>query len=226
MCGRFVALTDPDGLVKFFVIDERRDDDLGPNYNVAPTDPIRAVAAHEDKRFLVTFRWGLVPRWADSPKVAATMINARAETVATKPAFRDALRRRRCLIPADGFYEWRTNEAGVKVPHFIHAADGAPLAFAGLWETWRDREDPDRPPLRTCTIITRAAEGPVTALHDRMPLALPRNEWSTWLAADATQSETVALLHAPAADLVFHPVSTRVNAVANNDPTLLEPVAA
>jgi putative SOS response-associated peptidase YedK len=226
MCGRFVALSDPDGLVKFFVVDERRDDDLPPNYNVAPTDPIRAVATHDDRRFLVTFRWGLVPSWADSPKVAATMINARAETVATKPAFRDALGRRRCLIPADGFYEWCVNDAGVKVPHFIHSPDGSPLAFAGLWATWRDRENPDRPPLRSCTIITRAAEGPVTALHDRMPLVLPQDDWATWLAADATQQETTALLHTPAAALTFHPVSTRVNAVANNDATLLDPVAA
>ena len=226
MCGRFVALSDPDGLVKFFVIDERRDDDLPPNFNVAPTDPIRAVAAHDDKRFLVTFRWGLVPRWADSRKVAATMINARAETVATKPAFRDALRRRRCLIPADGFYEWCVNDAGEKVPHFIRSPDSTPLAFAGLWETWRDQNDPERPPLRTCTVITRAAEGPVTALHDRMPLVLAPDDWATWLAADATQQETVALLQAPPAELVFHPVSTRVNAVANNDATLLDPVAA
>src|SRR5688500_9258472 len=184
MCGRFVSALDPDGLVKFFVIDDRKDDDLPPSYNVAPTDPVRAVAAHQDHRYLVTFRWGLVPRWAESPKVAATMINARAETAAGKPAFRDALRRRRCLIPADGFYEWTKAPDGTKLPHFITPAEGGLLAFAGLWETWRDNADPEAPPLRSCTILTRAAQGSVTELHDRMPLALPRDAWDFWLAAD------------------------------------------
>ncbi|HVM18615.1 MAG TPA: SOS response-associated peptidase [Egibacteraceae bacterium] len=219
MCGRFVAATDPDGLVRFFTIDERKDDDLPPSYNVAPTDPVRAVAAHAGRRYLVTFRWGLVPHWAESPKLAATMINARAETVATKPAFRDALRRRRCLIPADGFYEWKAGDDGVKVPHFIRSADGAPLAFAGLWETWRDA---DGRPLKSCTIVTRAAQGPVTDLHDRMPLALPSAAWSPWLDAATGAEEVTALLHSEPPRLRFHAVTTRVNAVRNNDPTLIE----
>lgn len=225
MCGRFVAVTDPDGLVKFFTIDDRKDDDLPPNYNVAPTDPVRAVAAHDDQRYLVTFRWGLVPSWADSPKLAATMINARAETVTSKPAFRDAVRRRRCLIPADGFYEWTTNEQGRKQPHFITAAAGGPLAFAGLWETWRDRSNPDAPPLRSCTIVTRAAQAPVTRLHDRMPLALPRDAWSAWLDAGTSEHEVTALLHCDPPALEHRPVSTRVNTVANNDPELLVPLS-
>ena len=126
MCGRFVALSDPDGLVRFFVVDERRTDDLPPNYNVAPTDPVHAVAPHDNKRYLVTFRWGLVPHWSDSPATAAKMINARAETAASKPAYREALRRRRCLIPAAGFYEWQVAPDGTKIPHFIHRPDGAP----------------------------------------------------------------------------------------------------
>ena len=224
MCGRFVAASDVDGLVKFFVIDDRKDDALPPTYNVAPTDPVRAVAQHDDRRYLVTFRWGLVPHWAESRKVAATMINARAETVAEKPAFRDALARRRCLIPADGFYEWCVDASGVKVPHFIHRADRQPLAFAGLWETWRG--EGGAAPLRTCTIITRPAEGPVTSLHDRMPLSLPPETWQAWLAPDTPRAETIALLHTKPADLRFHPVSTRVNAVANNDADLLTPVDA
>ena len=223
MCGRFVALTDPDGLVKFFTIDDRKDDDLPPNYNVAPTDPIRAVAAHDGRRYLVTFRWGLVPSWADSPKVAATMINARAETVADKPAFRDALRRRRCLIPADGFYEWTKDPEGRKQPHFITPSAGGLLAFAGLWETWRDRSNPQAPPLRSCTIVTRAAEGSVTQLHDRMPLALPRDACGSWLDQDTRADEVVALLHSDPPALEHRPVSQRVNAVANNDPDLLSP---
>lgn len=225
MCGRFVAATDPDGLVRFFTIDERKDDDLPPSYNVAPTDPVRAVAAHEGRRLLVTFRWGLVPHWAESPKVAATMINARAESVATKPAFRDALGRRRCLIPADGFYEWTKSADGKKIPHFISRPDGNPLALAGVWETWRDKADPDAPPLRSCSIITRAAEGPVTELHDRMPLVLPAEAWSPWLDRETSSEEVTALLHADVPALQLRTVSTRVNAVANNDPELLEPVA-
>jgi putative SOS response-associated peptidase YedK len=225
MCGRFVALSDPDGLVKFFTIDERKADDVPPNYNVAPTDPVYAVAAHDERRYLVSFRWGLVPHWAESPKVAATMINARAETAATKPAFRDALKRRRCLIPASGFYEWTKAADGSKLPHFITPADGGLLAFAGLWETWRDRQNPDAPPLRSCTILTRAADGPVTQLHDRMPLALPAGAWDAWLDADSSAGEVKALLHAEPPALDFRRVSTRVNAVANNDAELLAPVA-
>ena len=225
MCGRFVAISDPDGLVKFFTIDERKADELPPSYNVAPTDPVYAVAAHDDRRLLVTFRWGLVPHWADSPKVAATMINARAETVADKPAFRDSLRRRRCLIPADGFYEWTKDAQGGKQPHFITAAAGGPLALAGLWATWRDPSDPQAPPLKSCTIVTRPAEGPVTELHDRMPLALSAADWSAWLDPATAAGEVTALLHAEPPPLQFRPVSRRVNAVANNDAELLETVA-
>lgn len=226
MCGRFVALTDPDGLVKFFTIDERKDDDLPPNYNVAPTDPVRAVAAHDGARYLVTFRWGLVPHWAESPKPAATMINARAETVESKPAFRDALRRRRCLIPADGFFEWTTDEQRRKQPHFITPEAGGLLAFAGLWETWRDPQDPQAAPLKTCTILTRTAEGRVTDLHDRMPLALPPDAWAAWLDTQTSPQEVTALLHVDPPALQHRPVSPRVNAVANNDPELLAPLPA
>ena len=224
MCGRFVAATDPDGLVTFFTIDERKTDDLPPNYNVAPTDPVYAIAAHDHRRVLVSFRWGLVPSWAASPKLAATMINARSETVATKPAFREALRRRRCIIPADGFYEWTTGSAGQKIPHYIRSQDAGPLAFAGLWETWRDPADPQAPPLRSCTILTRPAEGPVTTLHDRMPVALPPGAWSAWLAPDTEAGEVTAILHVDPPALRFVEVSARVNTPRNNDAQLLEPV--
>ena len=224
MCGRFVAATDPDGLVRFFSVDDRKTDDLPPSYNVAPTDPVHAVAAHADRRYLVTFRWGLVPHWAESPKLAATMINARSETAASKPAFRDALRRRRCLIPANGFYEWTTRE-GRKIPHYIRPERGL-LAFAGLWETWRSDDEPGAPPLRSCTILTRPAEGPVTALHDRMPLALPAHAWTAWLDPETEAGEITALLRATPPPLHFDEVSQRVNTPRNNDPQLLEPVSA
>ncbi len=218
-----MAVSDPDALVRFFVIDDRKDDDLPPSYNVAPTDPVRAVAAHADRRYLVTFRWGLVPHWATTRGRAATMINARVETVASRPAYRDALQRRRCLIPADGFYEWRRADDCAKVPHFIHAPSREPLAFAGLWETWRDPSEPDAAPLRTCTIITRRAQGPVAQLHDRMPLALPVNAWQSWLDPSTAVARVGALLRSNPPVLTFHRVSPRVNAVRNNDADLIVP---
>ena len=222
MCGRFVALSDPDGLVRFLVVDERRTDaDLAPNYNVAPTQEVYAAAHHDERRFLVTFRWGLVPSWADDPKIGARMINARAETLEAKPAFRESFERRRCLIPADGFYEWlRTDQT--KVPHFIHATDGAPLAFAGLWSSWRDRATGER--LRTCTIVTKAAVPELQPLHDRMPAALRADTWDAWLDPATSTGELRAILGEAPPTLTFHPVSPRVNDHRNSDPSLLDPV--
>ena len=221
MCGRFVSASDPDGLVRFFVIDERKTDDLPPSYNVAPTDPVYAVAAHEQRRYLVSFRWGLVPHWAESPAVGAKMINARAETAAEKPAYREALRRRRCLIPADGFYEWRKDAAGAKTPHFIHRPDHQLLAFAGLWETWRDKDDPQAAPVKSCTILTRPAVTQLQVLHDRMPVALPQDAWAAWLDADVPFGVLQDLLRTPPPELTFRPVSDQVNSVRNNGPQLL-----
>ena len=221
MCGRFVALSDPDGLVRFFVVDERQGDHLPPSYNVAPTQDVHAVAEHDGHRHLVQFRWGLVPGWASEPSVGARMINARAETLADKAAFRPSLDARRCLIPAAGFYEWERTADG-KVPHFIHLEDGEPLAFAGLWSSWRSGDSR----LLTCTIITTAAQGPVTRLHDRMPVVLPRDAWGPWLSRSTGAAEAVAVLRdAPPPALAFHPVSTRVNDHRNNGPQLIEPVA-
>jgi putative SOS response-associated peptidase YedK len=186
MCGRFVTASDPDGLVRFLVVDERRDEQLAPSYNVAPTDAVRAVAEHAGRRHLVTFRWGLVPHWADGPREAARLINARSETAADKPAFRDAFRRKRCLVPADGFYEWDRGPDGSKVPYFIHPTDAPVFAFAGLWDVWRDPSEPHAPPLRTCTILTMPAHDRLAALHDRMPVVLPPAAWDPWLDRDLT----------------------------------------
>jgi putative SOS response-associated peptidase YedK len=221
MCGRFVSASDPDGLVRFFVIDERKTDDLPPSYNVAPTDPVYAVAAHHERRYLVSFRWGLVPHWAESPATGAKMINARAETAAEKPAYRDALRRRRCLIPADGFYEWRKDAGGAKTPHFIHRPDEQPIAFAGLWETWRDASDPQAPPLKTCTILTRPAVEHLQVLHDRMPVTLAPETWDDWLDPETPPPAVQLLLRTPPPPLTFRPVSDQVNSVRNNGPQLL-----
>lgn len=225
MCGRFVAASDPDGLVRFLVVDERRDEDHPPSYNVAPTDPVRAVVEHDDCRYLVTFRWGLVPRWADDRRIASKLINARRERVADKPAFRDAARWRRCIIPADGFYEWQVGDDGARTPHFIHPTDAPVFAFAGLWDTWRDRDDPQAPLLRTCTILTMPADARLAALHSRMPVVLPPSSWDAWLDRGATDIRAVQGLldTAEPGALAHHPVSSAVNTPRNNRPDLLLP---
>jgi putative SOS response-associated peptidase YedK len=227
MCGRFVAATDPEGISRFMVVDERKAPELAPNYNVAPTQQVHAVAEHGGKRHLVAFRWGLVPSWAKDAKIGNKLINARSETVASKPAFRTSVRKRRCLIPADGFYEWQRTDGG-KVPHFIHRADGAPFALAGLWSMWRDPADPDAEPLRTCTVLTTEANTMMRKLHDRMPVILEPDDWDRWLDRDVDDAEAVSDLFAPADSALFdaYPVSTEVNSPRNNHSGLLEPVNA
>jgi putative SOS response-associated peptidase YedK len=227
LCGRFVSASDPDGLVRFFVVDERRDEDTPPSYNVAPTDPVPAVVEHDDRRYLVTFRWGLVPHWAGDRSGASRMINARSETAADKPAYRDALLRRRCLIPAGGFYEWQRGDGDTPLPYFIHPADQSVFAFAGLWETWRDPQAPDAAPLRTCTILTMPADARLAHLHDRMPVMLPSATWDRWLDRRMRDRESVQELLAAArpGPLAHHPVSTEVNTPRNNHPGLLLPAS-
>ncbi|CAN5862190.1 SOS response-associated peptidase [soil metagenome] len=221
MCGRFVAASDPDQFAAWFDVDDRRTDELPASYNVAPTMSVYAVSEHREQRYLVSFRWGLVPTWADDPKVGSRMINARRESIADKPAYRTALRRRRCIIPADGFYEWQKHPHG-KTPYYIHRADGRPLAFAGLWEGWKQ---PDGEWLRTCTIITGAADERLTDLHPRMPIALPPDAWDVWLDRDEQRPDAVLdlLAHPDVTDLTWHPVADLVNNVRNDDATLIEP---
>jgi putative SOS response-associated peptidase YedK len=227
MCGRFVAASDPDGLVRFFVVDERKDGDLPPSWNVAPTETVRAVVEHDHRRYLVGFTWGLVPRWAGDRRGGAKMINARSETAADKPAYREAFRRRRCLVPADGFYEWQELASGAKAPHFVHPTEDPVFAFAGLWEAWRDPADPDAPPLRTCTILTRPADPRLADLHARMPLALPRAAWDTWLDRGLSDPHLLRDLLASAEPPAFahHQVSEAVNTPRNNHPQLVLPVS-
>jgi putative SOS response-associated peptidase YedK len=227
MCGRFVSMTDPDGLVRFFVVDERKGEALGANPNVAPTEPVYAVAQHDDRRLLVTFRWGLVPHWATDRRSASRMINARAETAASKPAFRRALERRRCIVPADGFYEWGHGPDGRKAPHYIHHRDDSPLALAALWETWRDPRDPDAGLLRTCAILTTSANDTLRGLHDRMPVILARESWDRWLARDLREPEALRDLLAPYPSWLMakHEVSSDVNDARVKHPGLPAPVA-
>ncbi len=177
MCGRYASIRSAADLAALFDAIDDTDGPLEVNYNVAPTDPVPVVRrARDGSRRIAIARWGLLPHWAKHPREGARMINARAETVATTPAYRDAFARRRCLVPADGWYEWlRRADSGGKQPYFMTRPDGAGLAFAGLWQPW----GPER--MLTCTIVTTAALGELDAVHDRMPLVLAPDRWSQWL---------------------------------------------
>jgi putative SOS response-associated peptidase YedK len=198
---------------------------LPPRWNIAPTDPALAVAAGRDegRRRMGQLRWGLVPHWAADPKIGGRLINARAETVTTKPAYRDAFATRRVLIPADGWYEWQVR-AGIRQPYFLHAASGEPLAFGGVWDSWTDRTTGER--LRTCAIVTTAANRTTRKLHDRMPLVLSPDTWDVWLTRQPLTVDERADLLRPASEtsVAFHAVSRQVNSVANDGPDLVTPV--
>jgi putative SOS response-associated peptidase YedK len=226
MCGRYVSSTPVGVLAERFAVEDVRAPDLGARFNVAPTDEVYAVAEGKDgTRRLGTFKWGLVPFWAKDPKVGSRMINARVETLRSK--FTRTLERRRCLIPADGFYEWQDRPAGQKnQPFLIRAKDGAPLAFAGLWEVWHDDDDPDAEPLRTCSIITTDANQVVARTHDRMPVMLARDAWEAWLDVGQHDLDVIEGLLVPAEPdaLEVYPVSTDVNSVKNDGAHLVEPL--
>jgi putative SOS response-associated peptidase YedK len=225
MCGRFVAASPPDEIARYFdaVPPEAA---LEPNYNVAPTNDVYAVLADGQVRRLEPLHWGLVPRWAKSIAAGNKMINARAETVATKNAYRYAFKKKRCIIPADGFFEWK-KVAGQKAkqPYYIHRNDGEPMAFAGLWEVWRDPNNPEEE-LHSCTIITGQPNEKVREIHDRMPVMLPPTAWETWLDPEQEDVELLGklLVPAPASLIELHPVSTEVNNVRNRGPHLLDRV--
>jgi putative SOS response-associated peptidase YedK len=228
MCGRFVSTAPPAVLADYLRVDEVRTEALDPSWNVAPTDRVYAVSESsrpEHERLLGTYKWGLVPSWAKDVKVGARMINARAETLESK--FKAAYSRRRCLLPADGFYEWEKKDDGKKQPWFIHRADGAPMVFGGLWEIWRDPEGPeDAELLRTCTIVTTSANDLVARIHDRMPVVISPSDWDRWLDRTVTDPSAVRDLLAPADPRQFEmfEVSPRVNSVRNNDGDLLLPL--
>ena len=219
MCGRFSLSGDVDFYAEYFGVDQVLTDPLDRSWNVAPTDPVYVVAEREEARNLATMRWGLIPHWAPNSK--ALNINARLETVATTPAFRDSFSKKRCLIPADGFYEWAPGPARPR-PHWISRADGYPVGFAGVWSAWNNPIDGEW--VRSCAILTTAATGVIAALHDRMPVALVPEVWESWLDRDLTEPEVVRTLVRPiAADLwIEREVSSKVNSVKNNGPELLE----
>lgn len=230
MCGRYAFYTPIEAMTRLFGVSEVHAHELAPRYNIAPTQEVPIVrsspflegdAERASLRELALARWGLVPFWAKDPSIGNRMINARGETVAQKPAFRAAFRKRRCLVPADGFYEWVKTDT-VKQPWYIHAASGEPLAFAGLWELW---DPPDGAvPLASCTIITTRANEFMRSLHDRMPVVLDAAGRDAWLDA-ATRPENLQALLAPAPDAMLEawPVSRRVNSPFNEDASLVEP---
>ena len=243
MCGRFAVTTDPAALAeKIQAIDESRAaraESAGPNYNVAPTTTITTVVRRHDEpddeptRRVRLMRWGLVPPWvkADSEGVPESkgpqLINARAEKVTTSPAFRASAKSKRCLVPMDGYYEWRANpdtEAGKKVrktPFFLHRADGEMLFMAGLWSAWKPAKDAT--PLLSCTIITTDAVGELAQIHDRMPLIVPERDWDRWLDPDAPADLELLARPPDVRGIEMREISTLVNSVRNNGPELLEP---
>lgn len=258
MCGRYASTASPTQLAEEFEVDDIFDDLPGPDYNVAPTVAVPAVferlvkrpgpvsssgtgESGEVRRRLAPLVWGLVPSWAKEAGIGARMINARVETVAEKSAYAKAFRARRCLLPADGFYEWHTPDppfptAGRrsakprKQPYFLHRADGGRLVMAGIYEIWRDPRldrDDDSAWLRTCSVITTQASDAAGHIHDRMPMIIPREAVDAWLDPSLTDPEqALALLSVTeAAALAAYPVSTLVNSVQNNEPALLEPFA-
>lgn len=234
MCGRFTLRTPLAVLVEHFDLDARGDRQLPlfeARYNIAPTQDVLVIRADpaDLQRVVTTMRWGLIPSWTkgNKPPSGPPLINARAETLAEKPTFRTAFRRRRCLIPADGFYEWQSPAAarGKKQPFYIHRPDGGPFAFAGLWEEWTPSPIPSasESPLaiESCTIVTTNANNALRDLHDRMPVILSPHDYAAWL--DPKIEEPAALNHmlSPCGDdeLVAEPVGTHVNKVANDDPS-------
>ncbi len=225
MCGRFVSATPPDQIAGYFDA-APTESVLDPSYNVAPTNDVYAVLVDGGLRRLTTLHWGLIPPWAKELKIGSRMINARAETLAEKSSFKAPFKRRRCIIPADGFYEWQAL-AGQKrkQPMFIHRPDGEPFAFGGLWEVWRSKEEPGEV-VRSCTIITTAANEAMAPIHDRMPLILPPDRWSTWLDPEVQDLDLLGqfLVPAPPQLITFHPVSTEVNVVRNKGAHLIDPV--
>jgi len=262
MCGRFTLTTPTDELAEYFRVLESglpsARGRLRPRYNVAPTQPVTCVrrrregseldpaAARRDdaggapSRELVEMRWGLIPFWAKDPAIGSRLINARSESVADKPAYREAFRRRRCLVLADGFYEWKKVEGG-KQPYFIHLSGRRPFAFAGLWERWKPRGDqldklvaPDKPDVpvsddgrvESCAFLTTIPNERLAEIHDRMPVILPEEHWETWLDPEFDDADALSalLLPYPAAEMAAYPVSKHVNKPANDDPACQEPL--
>lgn len=219
MCGRFTLSQSAEAIASVFQLNQVPT--LEPRYNIAPTQPVSTVlqtTAQKERQFQM-WRWGLIPAWAKDATIGAKLINARAETVAEKPSFRSAFRHRRCLVVADGFYEWRRQE-GKKQPFYFRMQNGQPFAFAGLWEHW---QDPDGEAIASVTIITTAANELLQPIHDRMPVILNPKDYDLWFDPALQKSEHLQQLLQPysAAAMISYPVSTKVNKPTNDTPELI-----
>jgi putative SOS response-associated peptidase YedK len=223
MCGRFARRSTREVLAEWFGVDLEDLPPFIPSYNVAPqsVQPVVRVSRDSGHPEFAMLRWGLVPFWAKDAKIGYTTINARAEDAASKPAFRDAMRKRRCLVPADAFYEWARSDAKTKQPYAIALRSGEPYAFAGLWEQWRPKEGE---PLETFTILTTDPNDVLEPIHNRMPVILEPKDYGRWLDHTGASRPPVDLLRPfPAEQLIAWPVGDRVGNVRNNDPELLAP---
>jgi putative SOS response-associated peptidase YedK len=222
MCGRFTQQRPTSELAEIFDAEDRAGMP-GGRFNVAPTDDAAVVVQRDDHRAVTVYRWGLIPHWAEDRRIGSRMFNARAESLARSPAFRDALARRRCIVPVDSFYEWR-REGKVRQPFRIVRADGQPLALAGLWAGWHDPEGDQV--VRSFAIITGEPDPVVRALHDRMPVILPDDDWRRWLDPGADPGELQGLIEPrDTLRLIAYPVSRLVNDVRTDGPALIEPLA-
>jgi putative SOS response-associated peptidase YedK len=228
MCGRFTQERPASELAEIFAA-EPLADELGARYNVAPTDEASVIVQRDDRRAVTAYRWGLVPHWATDAKSASRMFNARAETITASPAFREAFRRRRCIVPVDSFYEWK-REGTVRQPYRVSRDDGLPLALAGLWAGWRDPETEEV--RRTFTIVTTIPNEAMADLHDRMPVVLDEAVWDRWLidgraGPTVDEGELLAMLRpTDAVQLRIYPVNRYVNDVRRDGPELIEPLSA
>ena len=220
MCGRYVSSRGAHDLASYFDTDQPPEEQvLPPRWNIAPTDPVHAVLERDGTRQLRVLRWGLVPSWSKDAKGAARMINARRETVDSKPAFRAAYQRRRCLLPADGYYEWRRDGAH-KQPYYLTTRDGSPLAMAGLYEVWAP---PEGERLWTCTVLTTDAPDELGHIHDRTPLLVPPADWARWLDPEVDNPGQELLVPGTPGVLDAWPVSPAVGNVRNDGAQLIEP---
>lgn len=219
MCGRYTLATNTQKLAEAFAGFEVPPE-MPARYNIAPTQPI-AVVANNGQHKVEFFNWGLIPSWAKDPKIGNQMINARAETLAEKPSFKNAYKRRRCLVLADGFYEWKKEGDGAKTPMYIRLASGDPFAFAGLWEMWQTAEDT----ILSCTIITTDPNDLMAQIHNRMPVILPPAAYEQWLdPAERSPDQLQGLLQPyPAELMTAYPISKLVNSPKNDSPALIEP---
>jgi putative SOS response-associated peptidase YedK len=222
MCGRYVIISSPQAIRALFGYAEQPN--FPARHNIAPTQPVPIVRLFEGTRSFALVRWGLIPSWAKDPRTFTLLINARGESVIDKPAFRNAMRRRRCLFPADGFYEWRQDGKG-KRPFFVRPKAGAPIAFAGLWEAWMG---PNGEEMETAAIVTTRANRTLLPIHERMPVIVPPDAFDFWLDGSKVDAETASALIVPAPEhlLEAYEVSSAVNRVANDSPELIEPASA